>query len=240
MAAMLKRTIRGLDWVAITVGSFALIGGAALGILPLDMTEVLGFVTGAISVWLTVKQNIWNWPIGIVNNIFFVVLFLSSQLYADLSLQIVYIGLSGLGWYWWLHGGNQKGRLDVTHLKLPPLLILGLLGTLSTWELTLFLQSVNDTAPFLDALTTVLSLVAQYLLTRKLLENWYVWIATDIIYIGLYAYKNLYLTSVLYLIFMVMCVVGWWGWRKSIAVRKGQKRAESSGIAGWVAEPEGW
>ena len=239
MTAMLKGAGRWLDWAAITTSSVVLIGGVALGILPLNMTEVLGFVTGAISVWLTVKQNIWNWPIGIINNLFFVVLFLSSQLYADMGLQIVYIVLSVLGWYWWLHGGDHQGRMPVTHLKLPILLVLGLLGTLSCWELTLFLQSVNDTAPFLDALTTVLSLVAQYLLTRKLLENWYVWIATDIIYIGLYAYKNLYLTSVLYFIFMVMCVVGWWGWRKTVAV-KSQKRAEVSETARWVAKTEGW
>ena len=240
MAAMLKRAVRWVDWVAITLGSLLLIGGAGLGILPLDMTEVLGFVSGAISVWLTVKQNIWNWPIGIINNIFFVVLFLSSQLYADMGLQIVYIVLSVLGWYWWLHGGDHKGQLAITHLKLPTFLILGLLGTLATWGLTLFLQSVNDVAPFLDALTTVLSLIAQYLLTRKLLENWHVWIFADIIYIGLYAYKNLYLTSFLYFIFMVMCVVGWWGWRKSVAVRLAQKKTELSEVAKWVAEPEGW
>lgn len=78
------------------------------------------------------------------------------------------------------------------------------------------MQSVNDSTPFLDALTTVLSLVAQYMLTRKLLENWYVWITVDVIYIGLYIYKDLYLTGFLYAIFLCMCIVGLVQWRKAL------------------------
>lgn len=195
-------------------GSAGLLIGAWLQVVPLNLTEVLGFITGAICVWLTVKQNIWNWPIGLTSNFFYIILFFEAKLYADMSLQLVYIVLGILGWYWWLHGGVNRTRLLVSRVSPFTAGILGVITIIATAGMTLFLQSTNDSAPFLDALTTVLSLVAQYMLTRKLLENWSIWITVDIIYIGLYAYKVLYLTSVLYGVFLVMCLVGLWQWRK--------------------------
>lgn len=196
--------------------SAILVVGAWFQFLPLGLTEVFGFITGAACVWLTVKQNIWLWPISIANNIFFIILFLQSQLYADMSLQIVYIVLEILGWYWWLHGGQNKSKLLVSRVTPLTLAALALILVGATYGMTLFLESVNDSAPFLDALTTVMSLIAQYMLTRKLIENWYVWIAADVIYIGLYAAKNLYLTSALYAIFLCMCIAGWREWRRSM------------------------
>ncbi|MFA5933448.1 MAG: nicotinamide riboside transporter PnuC [Microgenomates group bacterium] len=200
---------------------FSLVSAALLytswkSILPMGVTEVLGFITGAACVWLTVKQNIWNWPIGIANNVFFIVLFLQARLFADMGLQVVYIVLGILGWYWWLKGGENKTELKVSHVGINTVLILLMITILTTFGMTVYLRQINDSAPFWDALTTVMSLVAQYLLTRKILENWYVWISADVIYIWLYAYKGLYLTSVLYALFLCMCIVGLMQWRKSL------------------------
>lgn len=230
--------LRRWDTIIGTVGSLVLILGAWFQWLPLDMTEVLGFVTGAIGVWLTVKENIWNWPIGIANSAFYVVVFFSAQLYADMSLQVVYIVLGILGWYWWLHGGKNKSQLIIARLNLTTLLASLLIAAISTFALNLLLVATDDAAPFLDALTTVMSLIAQYYLTRKLLENWHVWIAVDVIYISLYAYKGLYLTSALYVLFMTMCVVGLVGWRKATATAKPaniikEARLAPSEIADW-------
>ncbi|MFN8514049.1 MAG: nicotinamide riboside transporter PnuC [Chloroflexia bacterium] len=177
--------------------SAALVAGTLLGWLPLDMTEVFGFVTGGVCVWLTVRQQILNWPIGLASNVFYIVLFFEARLFADMTLQFFYIVLGILGWYWWLRGGEQQTRLLVSRASPAHLAILAALAVAATAGLTIFLRSVNDSAPFLDALTTVLSLVAQYLLTRKLLENWYVWITADIIYIWLYANRGLPLTAAL-------------------------------------------
>lgn len=207
--------MKRLELVIAFLGSAILLVGALLQILPLNLTEVLGFITGAICVWLTVKQNIWNWPIGIASNLFFIVLFFEAKLYADMTLQVVYIVLGGLGWYWWLRGGANRTMLLVSRLGPLTAIILGAITIAATTGITFFLQSINDSAPFLDALTTVLSLVAQYMLTRKLLENWYIWISVDIIYIGLYANKGLYLTSFLYALFLVMCIAGLMQWRKA-------------------------
>ena len=142
-------------------------------------------------------------------------LFLRAGLYADSGLQVIYIILGCLGWYWWLYGGEQKTALKVAHVDKKTLVILAILLPLITAPFTLYLRRIQDVAPFLDALTTVLSLMAQYLLTKKFLENWYVWIMADILYIYLYAHKDLYLTSVLYAIFLFMCVRGLIEWKRT-------------------------
>ncbi|HSD12118.1 MAG TPA: nicotinamide riboside transporter PnuC, partial [Patescibacteria group bacterium] len=183
--------------------------------IGLDLTETLGFVTGGWCVWLTVKENVWNWPIGIANSVFFAVLFWNSRLFADMGLQVVYVILGFLGWYWWLRGGEHKTELKVSLTPVREWAAILPLAALATWGMTAYLVRIHDAAPFLDALTTVMSLVAQYLLTKKYLENWFVWIAADVIYIGLYAFKDLYLTSVLYLVFLCMCVAGLKEWQRS-------------------------
>jgi nicotinamide mononucleotide transporter len=196
--------------------SVAFVVGTLLGWLPLDMTEVFGFVTGGVCVWLTVRQQILNWPIGLASNAFYIVLFFEARLFADMTLQVIYIVLGVLGWYWWLRGGEQHSRLLVSRASPVTLAILAALVAVATASLTVFLRSVGDAAPFFDALTTVLSLAAQYLLTRKLIENWYAWITADIIYIWLYASRGLPLTSGLYALFLVLCLLGLWEWRRSL------------------------
>lgn len=197
--------------------SAALIAGAWTKALPLDLTEVFGFVTGAIGVWLTVKEHIWNWPIGIANSLVFIVLFARARLFADTGLQVVYVVLGILGWYWWLQGGAGRTALRVGRASTATLLTLGAIAAVATAGLTLFLRSVGDAAPFLDALTTVLSLAAQYLLTRKLIENWLLWITADVIYVGLYLSKGLPLTAALYVLFLGLCLTGLREWRRSLA-----------------------
>lgn len=187
-----------------------------LKIIPFTVIETLGFITGAATVWLTVRQNIWCWPIGIANNIFFIFLFFSSRLYADMGLQVIYIGLSALGWYWWVRGGKNKTQLTVSRISLRHGLLLLFATIIGTYVMKEYLESINDAAPFLDALTTVLSLVAQYLLTRKFLENWYVWMTADILYIYLYITRELYLTGILYILFFIMCIIGMTAWRQSM------------------------
>jgi len=204
-------------WIAIALSSAALIAGSSMKYLPFGLVEVFGFVTGAICVMLTVEENIWNWPIGLANNVVFIALFLGQRLYADMGLQIVYIVLDILGWHQWLHGGANRGKLNVRKSGILELAILCLLGIGSTYGMTLFLRSVNDSAPFLDALTTVLSLMAQYLLTRKAIENWHLWMVADAIYVGLYAYKGLALTAILYALFFALCVGGLRLWRLKLA-----------------------
>lgn len=195
--------------------SAGLFGLSYFSILPISLTEVAGFVTGGICVWLVVKENIWNWPIGILNNIFFIVLFLQARLFADTALQVVYIVLGFLGWYWWLKGGKNKTKLEVANTPKQTMAWLIVISVIATAVLTYTLIKVNDSAPFLDAVTTVLSLAAQFLLTKKYIQNWYLWITADVLYIYLYFSRGLSLTAVLYGVFLTMCIVGLVKWQKS-------------------------
>lgn len=185
--------------------------------VPFAPSEAFGFVTGAWCVWLAVREHLWNWPIGIASNIFYVALFWHTRLYADMGLQAIYIILGALGWYWWLHGGHKRGRLSVANTPSSTALVLLGLVIVGTYGMTLYLHNTHDSAPFWDALTTALSLAAQYLITKKMLENWYVWIATEMIYVGLYFYKHLFLTAGLYGLFIALCLMGLREWRRSQA-----------------------
>ncbi|MFE3764062.1 nicotinamide riboside transporter PnuC [Streptomyces sp. NPDC059104] len=184
-------------------------------------TEVLGFVTGAVCVVLVARQHIANWPVGIANNVFFIVLFAQSGLYADAGLQVVFIALAAYGWWSWTHGGGPgtAGALPVRRTTATEWAWLLAAGAVGVAGLTLLLGGVSDsTVPFADALTTGLSLMATYGQCRKLLESWWLWIAADLVYIPLYAYKGLYLTSVLYVGFLALCVAGLVGWRRTLPV----------------------
>ncbi len=177
--------------------------------------EILGFVTGAACVWLLVKENLWNWPVGIVNNLLFLVLFFRSGLYADSGLQLVFIALSLYGWWNWLRGGGAKEELAISRTPRAAGIALAALGTGFTVALGVFLdRATPSTVPYSDALTTALSLVAIYLQAKKWIETWHVWIAADVVYIALYFYKGLALTALLYVVFLGMCVVGLREWRR--------------------------
>lgn len=179
--------------------------------------ELLGFVTGAACVWLCVRASVWNFPVGIANNLFFFLLFWSARLYADASLQVVYLALAGYGWWRWLRGGVRRSGQPMGRAGRTTLMVLPGLIAPATWGLTIVLSRADDIAPFWDALTTALSLAAQWLLNAKRLENWYLWIAADLVYIPLYTVKALDLTAVVYVLMLGMCVAGLVSWRREVA-----------------------
>ncbi len=188
------------------------LAASAFGWWSIAMTEALGFVTGGICVWLVVREHAWNWPVGLANNVFFFILFLQGRLYADMGLQVVYFGLGLFGWWNWVHG-RRDAPLAITRTTRAEWIALAFLVPVGTWALVRVLLAVNGAAPLGDAVTTVLSLAAQYLLCRKRLENWCFWIAADVIYVPLYWSRGLPLTAVLYGVFLLMCLVGlraWW------------------------------
>jgi nicotinamide mononucleotide transporter len=177
--------------------------------------EAFSFITGAICVWLTVRENIWNFPIGIVNSAAYAIFFFQAKLYSDAGLSVVYLILGVIGWYFWLFGGAGRTRLHIT--LAPSSRLIGVILSVITIcvGLTLLNKRMGDSVPFLDALTTAISLGAQWLLDRKHLENWILWIIADVIYVPMYLYQHLYLTSLLYAVFVVMAVLGLIAWHKT-------------------------
>ncbi|HEV2374013.1 MAG TPA: nicotinamide riboside transporter PnuC [Streptosporangiaceae bacterium] len=204
-----------------------------LGNDHVSVAELLGFVTGAASVWLTVLARISNFPVGIANSAFFLVLFASARLFADSGLQVVYIVLGFAGWWQWLHGGPDRTRLVVARSGWPLLAGCALFVVSATWGLTVLLRAIHDIAPFWDALTTAVSLAAQFLLNCKKIENWAFWIMADLVYIPLYVVKRLDLTAVVYVLFLAMCLVGVSTWRRALrSARTVQASPEPAAVAG--------
>ena len=185
------------------------------GFLARNWQELIGSLTGALCVWLLIRQNIWNWPIGIANNIAYVIVFYQSGLYADSGLQFVYMAIAFYGWWNWLHGGVNRTELKVDHTSAAGRLGYAAIAAAVTAILYWILRHTPSTVPFADGLTTALFLTAQFMMSLKLVENWWFWIVGDVLVIGLYIYKHLYLTSGLYLIFLAMSIAGLLEWQKA-------------------------
>ncbi|NUQ11829.1 MAG: nicotinamide mononucleotide transporter [Gemmatimonadaceae bacterium] len=178
--------------------------------------EIGAALFGVVSVWLSTRENIWSWPTAIVNVGLYTVVFFQSRLYADMGLQVVYLLLSVYGWYQWLYGGAQHTALTVS--RAPRALLAVLLGiNLLAWlALATALDRHTDAVlPWLDSLLTTTSLVAQWMMTRKLLENWLIWIAVDIVYVPMFIARQLYPTAALYAVFLGLAVIGYRDWRRS-------------------------
>jgi nicotinamide mononucleotide transporter len=183
-----------------------------------DPLEIAGFVTGVVAVWLTVRQNVWCWPLGLVNVAIFAVVFYRARLYADMGLQGVYFALCLYGWWEWLHGGTAHGPLAVG--RTPPRWALALAGLAAAFAVGLgaLLARATDAAlPWLDSSLTAGSLAAQYLQARKWIENWWAWLAVDVVYVGMYVFKRLYLTAGLYAVFLGLAVAGLLAWRRALS-----------------------
>lgn len=184
---------------------------------PTSWAEVLGFVTGAWCVWLVGRQSAWNWPIGIANNLVWILLFATAGLFADSALQIVYIALAVWGWRNWVQGRAGE-TLAVTGTTGTEWMWLAGAGIAGTGALMLLLDTAtSSTVPFWDAVTTVLSLLATWGQATKRWESWLLWITADLIYIPLYLHKGLTLTALLYFGFLLLCIRGLLAWRRNRA-----------------------
>jgi nicotinamide mononucleotide transporter len=182
--------------------------------------EIFAALVGAVSVYLSVRENVWSWPTAIVNVLLYVVVFFREKLYADMGLQVVYAAISAYGWYHWLHGGANRSELRVSRTPqrervVLPLLVLAAGASLGTF----FARATDASLPYLDSSLTATSLAAQWMMTRKYVENWLVWIAVDVVYVPMFIYKRLYPTAALYAVFLVLATMGYVQWRRSMMER---------------------
>ena len=182
--------------------------------------ELFGFITGVLNVWLVTREHIWSWPLGVLNAGFYVVVFARTGLYSDTGLQVVYLLLSLYGWWHWQRGGAHRDPLVVTRTTRRTAWLLAAVALLCWIALATITRHIpGATLPWLDAALVSVSLVAQYMMTRKLLEHWLLWIAVDVVYIGLFINRHLPLTAVLYAVFLVLAVIGSVHWHRSAARR---------------------
>ncbi|WP_288392784.1 nicotinamide riboside transporter PnuC [uncultured Herbaspirillum sp.] len=178
--------------------------------------ELVSFVLAIITVWLNIGQNHWAWLFSILSSLLYAAVFADARLYGDAGLQFVFVAVSVWGWYQWLRGGEQRRPLRVSRLASGGWACMVGAWLAGWWLLSWFLQRYTDTdVPHMDGFLTAGSLVGQFLLSRKKLENWLVWIAVDVLYVGLYVYKHLTLTAMLYALFVLMAAAGWRRWRRT-------------------------
>ncbi|MBE9466737.1 MAG: nicotinamide mononucleotide transporter [Bacteroidetes bacterium] len=182
--------------------------------------EFLGTIFGLIYIVFSIKQNILLWPVGIITSALYIYVFFYSKFYADMSLQVYYLFISIYGWHNWLHGKNKNtetNQIQITRAtkKLSFILIL------TTFILFVFMAFIlknytDSPLPYWDSFTTSASIVATWMLTKKYIEQWIIWVIVDAVSLGLYIYKGLYSTSFLFIFYTIMAIIGYFEWKKEM------------------------
>lgn len=183
--------------------------------------ELLGLIFGLLYILLSIKQNIWCWPVGFITSALYIYVFFVTKFYADMGLQVYYLIVSVYGWSHWMFGAKSKKQDDLkiskTNIKL------GIYLFLATIVLFVIISYVlvnytDSEIPYWDAFTTASSFVATWMLARKIIEHWIIWIIVDSVSLGLYIYKELYPTVILFAVYTVLAILGYIEWKKKLNV----------------------
>jgi nicotinamide mononucleotide transporter len=181
-----------------------------------NIVEIIGTISGLIFLYLEIKQNKWLWPLGLLTSVMYIYVFFVAKLYADMSLQFYYVFISIYGWIIWSRGVEKK-ELPVSQLSRSLFLKLFAASMLIYAIISYILVNFTDgSVPYWDAFTTALSIVATWMLARKILEQWLVWVVVNAVSLGLYIYKGLYPTSVLFFFYTTLAIVGYIQWKKDL------------------------
>ncbi len=179
--------------------------------------EVLGAISGLIYLYFSIRQIIWLWPLGIITSLLYIYVFHATKFYADMGLQVYYFFISFYGWYNWIYGKKGNKKLSVQNAGVRLLLLLTVITGLFTVIIANFLIRYTDsTLPWWDAFTTAASIPATWMLARKIIENWLFWIIIDAVSIGLYIYKGLYPTVILFTVYTSLAFAGYFKWREEL------------------------
>lgn len=179
--------------------------------------EIIAVLVNVLGVWLTARRTPWCWPVSVVAVLLYVWIFYDVKLYSDMLLQVVFAFLQGYGWWRWQTGRMDHGKVRIERLSTRLALVSLALGALISALLGAAMAHFTDASlPWLDASLTGFSLVASYWAARKFIASWWLWIVLDAIYSGLYYYKALPLTAVLYAGFILLAVYGLRAWRRDL------------------------
>lgn len=190
--------------------------------------ELVAVVLTLVAVYLTTRQVVWCWPLGMLSVALYAAVFYEARLYADTGLQGFYFLLAAYGWWAWLHNGEDQGQLRVSLASAGTRWLLVVGASVGGVVLGYGLHWATDASlPFMDSMLTAFSIAAQWMQTRKLLESWLVWLVVDLLYVGMFLYKKLYLTAGLYGVFLGLAVLGFAQWRQSMRQPRGTAPAPS-------------
>lgn len=176
--------------------------------------EFWGATTGLWDVYLCMKEDIKNFPIGLINITIFFFMFWGQKLYGSAVLQIFFFVLSIWGWRVWLQGLKNTKEVTVSlDITLKESLIALIVGISATYAFGLYLATTGDPSPFMDSGLAIFSVIAQYFMSKKVIQCWYIWISIDVVSIWVYSHSNLPITAGLYFVFLCMCIKGLYDWR---------------------------
>ncbi|MBN1337958.1 MAG: nicotinamide mononucleotide transporter [Bacteroidales bacterium] len=182
-----------------------------------NLIELTASLLGIAYVILALKQKALCWPVGIVNVGMYIFVFYQARLFGDMALQAFYLVMGFYGWYNWVHGkASGEKKLPVIRMAGKTVVILALIIVTAAVVFGVVLRATSSSLPFWDGATTALGLAATWMTARKYLENWLLWIFTDLLCTGIYIYKELYLTSALYLVLAMVAAVAWFEWKKNL------------------------
>jgi nicotinamide mononucleotide transporter len=187
----------------------------ALG--PVSWAELFGDATGIACVWLTARQRISNWPVGLLNNAFFFLLFWWAKLYGDATLQGIFAVLGVYGWWAWARGSGESAPVRRCRAWEWAVLVPATAAA-TVFAAGWLARHTDSPVPRWDATVLCLSLAATYAQARKILESWWLWIAVDVLSVPLYLIRGLYPTAALYALFLGLCVVGLRAWARALPV----------------------
>jgi nicotinamide mononucleotide transporter len=180
--------------------------------------ELAGFLTTWVGIWLTTKRVLLCWPVVLAADIFYLVVFYRARLYSDALLQVFFVAFTLYGWWHWWRGMRAEGAVRVVPLSVRGWIAGLIAGAVGAIALGWLMVKIGAALPHLDAALTSYSLVASWWQARKHTANWWLWIAIDGVYVGEYAYKDLWLTAVLSVGLVGLAVLGLRDWRRASSV----------------------
>ena len=189
--------------------------------------EIFGAISGLLYLYFAIRQKIWLWPLGLITSALYVYVFYGERLYADMGMQLYYVVISIYGWYYWVYGSgkDEKNTLPVSALTRKLGVVLLVITACFYVILVYMLKKLPELLHvevsellYWDAFTTAASIIATWMLARKIIQHWLIWIVVDAISLGLYIYKGMYPTVVLFLVYTLMAFKGYIEWKKELRI----------------------
>jgi len=189
------------------------------------IVEIFGAASGLLYLYFSIKQKIWLWPLGLLTSALYVYIFLVTRFYADMGLNCYYVLISLYGWYYWIHGNRETGnrKLKVSSVTRKQVVILSAIGIGIYIILVFLLQKIPGLLDaevsellYWDAFTTAASIIATWMLARKVIQHWLIWIVVDAVSLGLYLYKGMYPTVILFFVYTLMAYKGYIEWKNDM------------------------
>ena len=177
--------------------------------------ELAGFITTGLGIWLTARRNLWCWPLTLAADVLYLVVFYRARLLSDSLLQLFFVAFTLYGWWHWWRGVQEEGEVRVVPLGTVNMVLAIAAGVPGTIVLGFPARRLHAALPFFDAALASYSLVGSWWQARKHIANWWLWIVVDVLYVGEYIYKDLWLTAVLYAGLVVLAIIGLRDWKRA-------------------------